>query len=711
MATLYRLAIRFGEWNFTSEEDVLVADRGNDLVLTGSHEIVEGPAIGGIGAKVGSGSYYQVGHDIPANGFSGTGSEVNTYTISMDIKLEQPLVKYSLLQTNPANTTNFSFGIDEQGRFGSDELGWSDAEKLTWVIGDWYRVSLAVSQGDTSVNAMLVVDGDSIMTIAELATDGPLGLAARGGDNKLLLFADDNGDDSPISVAKLRVWNRAMNFDELRALGRYNHQSGYVPVNAKNKTFEFDGQSSYANVTDDLNFATMPAQNMTVECWVNIYKGLEWGGFIGAFQDNGDYEKGWVLGTIGGGNNYQFSFGLASLGAGPDAGDPNGSMDYIGSLAPITYDVWNHVAATYDGANMRIYVNGILLNQITTQSGPIYYDSTAFFTIGSYHDDNEFFVTPGYQDEIRLWNVALDDTTIQQWMHRYVDETHPNYDDMISYWTFDEMEGNVAPDLKGDNDATMYNMPASAYRASTVPIGESGGNFINSEEQTLVGTAGAGFNLTMLVEAGLTENIGAYVSGENDGQYVEGEPFDTVRVNVRAPLAFGAVYNGDAKAELVFEYANITGIPTDKELVLVKRDDIFATWSDDINDYAVFNTDDKTITVAADSVSGEYAIAWSVQTAISDLGLNPNRYELGQNYPNPFNPSTTIRYSIARTSDVKLVIYNVLGQRVAVIANVKNQKPGTYEVDFNAREIASGMYFYRIEAGSYRATKKMILLK
>jgi hypothetical protein len=60
---------------------------------------------------------------------------------------------------------------------------------------------------------------------------------------------------------------------------------------------------------------------------------------------------------------------------------------------------------------------------------------------------------------------------------------------------------------------------------------------------------------------------------------------------------------------------------------------------------------------------------------------------------------------------VKLVIYNVLGQRVAVIANVKNQKPGTYEVDFNAREIASGMYFYRIEAGSYRATKKMILLK
>jgi hypothetical protein len=177
----------------------------------------------------------------------------------------------------------------------------------------------------------------------------------------------------------------------------------------------------------------------------------------------------------------------------------------------------------------------------------------------------------------------------------------------------------------------------------------------------------------------------------------------------RSPLAPFTM--GMPRPNWVFEYANITGIPTDKELVLVKRDDIFATWSDDINDYAVFNTDDKTITVAADSVSGEYAIAWSVQTAISDLGLNPNRYELGQNYPNPFNPSTTIRYSIARTSDVKLVIYNVLGQRVAVIANVKNQKPGTYEVDFNAREIASGMYFYRIEAGSYRATKKMILLK
>jgi hypothetical protein len=258
----------------------------------------------------------------------------------------------------------------------------------------------------------------------------------------------------------------------------------------------------------------------------------------------------------------------------------------------------------------------------------------------------------------------------------------------------------------------MYNMPASAYRASTVPIGESGGNFINSEEQTLVGTAGAGFNLTMLVEAGLTENIGAYVSGENDGQYVG-------KVNLLIPFVLMFAHRSPL-APFTMGMPRPNWFSSMRILLEFQRTKSWS-WSN----ATIFSLPGQMISMTTPfsiqmtkqlpslliPVSGEYAIAWSVQTAISDLGLNPNRYELGQNYPNPFNPSTTIRYSIARTSDVKLVIYNVLGQRVAVIANVKNQKPGTYEVDFNAREIASGMYFYRIEAGSYRATKKMILLK
>lgn len=85
-------------------------------------------------------------------------------------------------------------------------------------------------------------------------------------------------------------------------------------------------------------------------------------------------------------------------------------------------------------------------------------------------------------------------------------------------------------------------------------------------------------------------------------------------------------------------------------------------------------------------------------------------YALSQNYPNPFNPSTTITYSVANSDRVKLSVYNVLGNQVAVL--VDNFKgPGTYNVKFNAGDIASGVYFYKLEAGNQLLVKKMMLLK
>ncbi len=87
-----------------------------------------------------------------------------------------------------------------------------------------------------------------------------------------------------------------------------------------------------------------------------------------------------------------------------------------------------------------------------------------------------------------------------------------------------------------------------------------------------------------------------------------------------------------------------------------------------------------------------------------------NRYSLTQNYPNPFNPITKIKFSIAKESQVSLSIFNVLGERVRDLKN-EIMKPGYYEVEFNASELASGIYLYRIKAGDFVQTKKMILMK
>ncbi len=88
----------------------------------------------------------------------------------------------------------------------------------------------------------------------------------------------------------------------------------------------------------------------------------------------------------------------------------------------------------------------------------------------------------------------------------------------------------------------------------------------------------------------------------------------------------------------------------------------------------------------------------------------PNEYKLLQNYPNPFNPTTKINYQIPELSFVTLKVYDVLGSEVATL--VSEEKPfGSYEVEFDATILSSGIYFYRLQAGSFVETKKMILIK
>lgn len=95
---------------------------------------------------------------------------------------------------------------------------------------------------------------------------------------------------------------------------------------------------------------------------------------------------------------------------------------------------------------------------------------------------------------------------------------------------------------------------------------------------------------------------------------------------------------------------------------------------------------------------------------VNNSEISPYQYVLRQNYPNPFNPSTTIKYDIPEVNVVNLTVYNILGQQVAILVN-EQQYPGSYSVDFNVGNLPSGTYFYRLQAGKYIETKKMIILK
>ncbi|MBK7497597.1 MAG: T9SS type A sorting domain-containing protein [Ignavibacteriales bacterium] len=103
---------------------------------------------------------------------------------------------------------------------------------------------------------------------------------------------------------------------------------------------------------------------------------------------------------------------------------------------------------------------------------------------------------------------------------------------------------------------------------------------------------------------------------------------------------------------------------------------------------------------------GTFAYSQEVEVDI-DLPLD---YSLDQNYPNPFNPTTTIRYAIPEDNFVSIKLYDVLGNEVITLVNEQKQA-GRYEMLFNASNIASGVYYYQINSGSFTQTRKLMLMK
>ncbi|MBK7104012.1 MAG: T9SS type A sorting domain-containing protein [Ignavibacteriae bacterium] len=129
--------------------------------------------------------------------------------------------------------------------------------------------------------------------------------------------------------------------------------------------------------------------------------------------------------------------------------------------------------------------------------------------------------------------------------------------------------------------------------------------------------------------------------------------------------------------------------------------ELYQSWNLNLNDWINSTKIDYTLTQIPTEISEEkFALE--------------NTFELHQNYPNPFNPTTKIKYSIPDNSNLQqkvvLKIYNVLGQVVKTLVN-ENKLSGIYEIEFNGSDLMSGIYFYKINFGSFEQTKKMILLK
>lgn len=147
-------------------------------------------------------------------------------------------------------------------------------------------------------------------------------------------------------------------------------------------------------------------KNISVAAWISIDKPKDWGGIISTFQDNGDFEKGWMLGYRG----TNFIFGISSEGA----NDGNGILTYLNSKEDFVLGEWYHVVGTYNGEIQKIYVNGELKNTSFNQNGGILYPEENTTFIASYKDNDENNPLNGRLHQISVYDTEISEKEVKK---------------------------------------------------------------------------------------------------------------------------------------------------------------------------------------------------------------------------------------------------------------------------------------------------------
>ena len=199
-----------GHWTFDDPMNLTAAEVGNALVLTGTHEAVDGPTPDDGAVRIGVGSYYVLPHGLqPASGEQ----RVNEFSLVMDIKIPTLGRWYCMYQTDLTNTDDGEWFINPGGSMGVGATGYTDA---LFRENEWFRIGIAVKNGS---RYDYYVDGARALAGSPGDVDGRFSLAPA-----VLLFADQNGEDNQLDVADVKLFSRALSDSEMAALGGYEHE-------------------------------------------------------------------------------------------------------------------------------------------------------------------------------------------------------------------------------------------------------------------------------------------------------------------------------------------------------------------------------------------------------------------------------------------------------------------------------------------------------
>lgn len=290
----------------------------------------------------------------------------------------------------------------------------------------------------------------------------------------------------------------------------------------------------------------------------------------------------------------------------------------------------------------------------------------------------------------------------------------------------------ISPDGSIVAAGYVYNGPEQGHNTYTIKYDENGNTIWQQEynglgSKTDFATAMTTDNNNNIYVTGLTTQI---INSRPDSNYA------TLKYNPSGQLLWVATYDGPSNsvdisrtifvdnASNVYISGSSKGVGSDDYATIKYNTSGAVQWIMSYN--GTGNSNDYSSSVVADAQGNAYVTGRSMGTATDFdyatlkygeiVGVNPisgiipDKFGLYQNYPNPFNPSTTIKFEIPEKSGVMLSVYNSAGIEV-FMKEFGDLQPSVYEYSFKGNDLPSGVYFYRLNAGSYVSTKKMILVK
>ncbi|MEO1053459.1 MAG: LamG-like jellyroll fold domain-containing protein [Bacteroidota bacterium] len=358
-------------------------------------------------------------------------------------------------------------------------------------------------------------------------------------------------------------------------------------------TFDFDG-SSFVSIGE-----IIPA-SYTKEAWIKIDAVAASNNII-----SGDATSGHVF--------WASSINSFRLAAGHNSAGTN--FTDVQDTDPLEFDTWYHVAVTYDSSTntLRLYKNGV---EVAVNSTVIEHNDPTGF-IGAFNSNFEF---DGNIDDIRIWNTALSETNLRDWMCQKLTSSHPNYCNLVAHYRMDESSGTVR-DWNAGNDGTVTG--TTTYVASGAAIGDqSAHDYVGTIEPSISHVDGSTFSVDQFVSPAVP--LGAHVYIINEAPTVTTAPnnFNPTLETTRYFGAF-AVDGDEASYSVNYDYTNntnINGLGTENQARFVIRDDnADGTWARGSNETDV-NTTTNIITKCNQSGQGEYIAGFETTSVTIGAG-------------------------------------------------------------------------------------------